>query len=216
MYSKFNTKNLFSRIKNKMLKKKLQRFVKRVSRDRSWFTISNFLTIIRFFLIPFIVVGIIYFKWVLVFILLLVATMTDLFDGYLARRLNQQTALGSYLDPIADKLLLFSSFASLAFVRSPSFKIPVWFVLLLFIRELIMLAGTLIMTFLHIEFEIKPTIWGKLTTFFQSVFIFWIFCCYFLTWNPVKTYSFSIVLLALFSIFSLGHYTLIGIRHLKR
>lgn len=198
------------------MRRKFKTFLHDISNDHSWFTVANFLTLLRIILIPFIVYGIIHAKWLYVFILFFTATITDLLDGYLARKLNQYTKLGAYLDPIADKLFLFSSFTALAFVQSPSFTVPGWFVFLLFFRELTMLVGMVVMELLHIKYEIKPTIWGKLTTLFQSTFIFWIFICYFFSWNPIKTYSVTIVLLALFSVFSLGHYTMIGIRYIKR
>ena len=199
-----------------IFEKKFQKMLRDISRDRSWFTISNFLTLSRIALVPFIVIGIMYAKWFQVFLLLIIAIITDMLDGYLARKLNQFTKLGAYLDPIADKFLLFSMFAALAFVRSPSFKIPVWFVVLFFLRELTLLVGTIVMSLLKIPFEIKPSVWGKMTTFFQSTFILWIFTCYFFDWTPVRTYSITIILLALFSLFSLGQYTITGIRHLKK
>ena len=179
----------------------------------SIFNISNLLTISRIFIAPFIVLGIFYNYWYLVFFLLVVAGLTDFFDGYLARKFNQGTVLGACLDPIADKILLVSTFSALAMIDSPSFKVPFWFVFFLFFREIIILGGTLFLFLTGKDFKVSPSIAGKMTTFFQLSFIFWIFACYFFGWNPIKTYSVLIVILALFSFISLFQYGMIGLRY---
>ena len=180
-----------------------------------WLTLSNGLTFLRIVLTPFIVMGIVHRSWVVVFGLLLIAALTDFFDGHLARWRNEQTVVGAYLDPIADKILLVSSFATLSFVDSPSFSIPFWFVLLVFMREAIIIGGSIVLFVLKIKFKVSPSIWGKLTTFFQLTFILWLFICYFAEWSPIRTYSVLLVLLAIFSLISLVHYGMIGVRYLR-
>src|ERR1017187_4048972 len=78
-------------------------------------TVPNQLTFLRLGFLPFFIILVLYKhdSWALV--ILTVAGLTDTFDGLLARTLNQKSALGAYLDPIADKLLLSSSFVILAF-----------------------------------------------------------------------------------------------------
>ena len=66
-----------------------------------------------------------------------------------------------------------------------------------------------------IDLSIQPSLGGKLTTFFQVIFILWIFICYFVGWNPVKTYYVSLFMLSAVSIASFGQYALIGIKYLK-
>jgi cardiolipin synthase (CMP-forming) len=189
--------------------------LKRILQDKSWFTFSNLLTCSRIILTPAIVVGIYYQKWVISFWTLFIVGWTDLFDGYLARLLNEDTNLGKFLDPIADKVLLTASFYSLAFIGSPSFPIPGWFVLLIFGRELLILIGIFVMMKAGVKVEISPTLWGKLTTFFQIIFILWMFVCYFYAWVPAKTYYTLLYLLAAISIFSLWQYVKIGINYLS-
>lgn len=186
---------------------------KDIYKDKSWLTVSNFLTFARILIIPFIVTGIIYRNWNIVFSLYLFAVISDLFDGYLARFLNQETFLGKALDPIADKLLIISSFASMAFIDSPSFFIPKWFVLIILIRELIIVFGSFFLLKSKIEFKINPTIWGKLTMLFQSLFIIWLFICYFFAWVPAKTYYILLILLAIFSLISFFQYIRIGLKY---
>jgi len=79
--------------------------------------LPNILTLTRVLLIPFFVIFIInkYFEWAL--FTFAIAAITDGIDGLLARITHQRTELGAYLDPIADKLLLFSAFITLAIVE---------------------------------------------------------------------------------------------------
>lgn len=191
-----------------------QKISEKIFEDKSWFTISNFLTFARIFLTPVIVYGISKEKWDFVFLILLVVAATDILDGFLARLLNENTNLGKMLDPIADKFLLITSFCTLAFVDSPSFFIPGWFVLLIFVREFIILLGSFLIFKFRVNFEISPTIWGKLTTFFQFLFIFWLFVCNFFGWVPARTYHTLLILLSLFSIISLLQYIKIGFMYL--
>lgn len=172
------------------------------------YTHSNALTAARIALTPVIVVGIVKEWWIAVFVLFLAAALTDVLDGYLARLFNESSVLGEYLDPVADKLLLFSSFAALAAGHSPSFTIPWWFVTLVLIRETFLLLGGLYCLKRRPQVPLEPTVWGKLTTFFQILFILWLFICYFCSWAPAKTYYLLLILLAACTLFSGIHYFL--------
>lgn len=195
------------------MKQKISDTLKQLWKEKRWLTFSNMLTLLRIVLVPFIVIGIVGQLWLSTFFMLLAAAFTDFFDGYLARRFGDQTELGACLDPIADKILLVSCFSALAFIDSPSFSIPIWFVFLIFFREMFILGGSIVLFLLGIRFKVSPSIGGKLTTFFQLSFILWLFVCYFFDWNPVKTYSVLIVMLAILSIISLVHYCFIGVSY---
>lgn len=188
---------------------------KSIFSDGSWLTISNGLTFARIILAPVMMVGILQKMWFLTFWVFVVASWTDLLDGYLARRFNTQTGLGAVLDPIADKIFLLSCFSGLSFLDSPSFHIPTWFFFMVLGREFIISFGFFILMILGKNAQPRPTIWGKLTTFFQLLFIFWIFVCYFFGWAPVRTYGVFLILLAVFSVLSLLHYIRMGIGFLK-
>ena len=195
------------------MKDKKASFYKEILKDKSWITVSNILTVSRILLTPIIVFGIFKESWNIVFGLIFFVGISDLLDGYLARLLDEGTNLGKILDPLADKFLIISLFSSLAF-RSPSFSIPIWFVILILLRELIIIFGTGIILHLGINVKISPTIWGKLTTFFQLLFIFWLFVCNFFKWMPARTYYILLILLSIFSIFSLFKYIKLGINYL--
>lgn len=151
-------------------------------------TFSTTLTLIRFILIPFIVASMIMNHWYAAFILFVSAAITDILDGWFARWFNERTFLGAALDPLADKCLVIAVFATLAFYQSPLFTIPRWFVAMVLIKELIQVAGAIIIYSLKGHLTIAPTKLGKLTMVIQSAFITWLFSCYFFHWVPIKTY----------------------------
>ncbi len=95
--------------------------------------------------------------------LFIVAALTDAIDGALARVLRQRSVLGSYLDPAADKLLMTASFITLAVIK----LLPVWLVVLVIIRDVIIVVGLVILRATSHPPEIRPTIASKMTTFFQ-------------------------------------------------
>ncbi len=125
--------------------------------------IPNSLTAVRLALTPFIVWRFLAGDCRSAFALLLVAGASDAFDGYLARRWNQVTRAGAYLDPIADKLLLVSVYVSLGIVR----VVPAWLVWLVVGRDVLILsmAGIGLAFTAHRNFP--PSIWGKLSTAVQ-------------------------------------------------
>jgi cardiolipin synthase len=128
--------------------------------------LPNFLTLIRIVAIPFFLVLLVsqlYFDALLVFIL---GGVTDALDGFIARRMNQKTSLGAILDPVADKLLLMSSFIMLGMMGG----LPLWLVVLVVSRDTVILVGYVAISFLLDErLEVQPTIAGKLSTVFQLV-----------------------------------------------
>jgi len=178
-------------------------------------TISTFFTLLRIMLAPFIVAAMIYNKWGVAFWLFLIASASDILDGNLARWLDERTFLGACLDPIADKLLLLSCFFTLAFVQSPLFSIPIWFVLLVLIKEIIVIFGSFTIYIIRGHLEIHPTILGKMTTVVQTFFIIWLFACYFFHWMPVKTYYTMLGVVALMVFSSLIQYLRMGLSQLS-
>jgi cardiolipin synthase len=96
------------------------------------------------------------------------AVITDFFDGLVARIKKEKSEIGQVIDPLADKLLLLTAFICLYVLK---FKIPLWVVLIIVSRDFIILLGVLILYFLKIEIPIAPSVWGKLTTFFQMITI---------------------------------------------
>jgi cardiolipin synthase len=102
------------------------------------------------------------------FILFVAAGLTDVLDGYLARKLHQKSDLGAILDPTADKLLITTAFILLAFPREAAVvRIPTWVAILAISRDLI-IALVALLAYGHFDPEkFKPSILGKLTTFVE-------------------------------------------------
>jgi len=186
----------------------------KISHDKKWLTYSNGLTMIRVLLAPVVFYGIINQWWYGTFCIFFLASLTDVLDGYVARLCNESTEFGKLLDPIADKIFLVTCFSALAFFSSPSFHVPIWFVILLVIRETVILVGSIFLLTADDSFTIHPTIWGKLTTFFQLLFIAWLFVCYFFSWAPHRTFFLLLSSLSILSMLSLMQYIKIGIAFL--
>src|SRR5476651_2511993 len=138
-------------------------FLKKLPDHEKKITFSTLLTLARIAITPMIVIAMATFNWGIACTLFCIAAATDIADGYLARWLNERTFLGACLDPIADKLLVLSCFFTLAFVQSPLFSIPLWFVLLVLCKELILIIGATILYYLKGHITIHPTLLGKTT-----------------------------------------------------
>jgi len=182
-----------------------RKLLARYARERA-VTISTIFTIARIVLTPFIVYAMIMGWWGTAFVLFVTAALTDVIDGGLARLLNQQTVLGACLDPIADKILLLSCFATLSFVQTPLFTIPHWFVSFVLAKEFLLVGGAVWLYYWRGYVDIYPTWLGKMTMLAQVLFIVWLFACYFFHWMPVKTYYAVLGTVSVLVSASLMHY----------
>src|SRR4030042_999547 len=122
--------------------------------------IPNILTLLRIIMVPVIVILLIQESFLKALIVFVAAGLTDILDGFLARFLHQQTVLGSYLDPIADKALLVSSFVTLSVLHI----IPGWLAVLVISRDLFILLGISVLSIMSISVEIRPAFVSKVTT----------------------------------------------------
>ncbi|PKN17133.1 MAG: CDP-diacylglycerol--glycerol-3-phosphate 3-phosphatidyltransferase [Deltaproteobacteria bacterium HGW-Deltaproteobacteria-6] len=130
--------------------------------------IPNFLSLLRIILVPVFVIFLIQMEYDKALVTFVVAGLTDALDGTLARLLNCQTTLGAYLDPIADKFLLVTSFVTLAIFG----LIPGWLAVIVISRDFIILLGIAILALMSVSYEIKPAVVGKITTALQVATIF--------------------------------------------
>ncbi|MBZ5510887.1 MAG: CDP-diacylglycerol--glycerol-3-phosphate 3-phosphatidyltransferase [Acidobacteriia bacterium] len=137
---------------------------------RQLFTAPNQLTLLRLIFIPFIIINIVdnNHRWAL--ILLVIAGLSDALDGLLARTLHQQTKLGQYLDPIADKLLISTLFLVLSILH----LIPWKYTVLVFSRDLIILLTCAVLYATTSIRDFRPSIFGKINTGAQVVTIFFV------------------------------------------
>ncbi|OIP92094.1 MAG: CDP-diacylglycerol--glycerol-3-phosphate 3-phosphatidyltransferase [Syntrophaceae bacterium CG2_30_49_12] len=137
--------------------------------------IPNFLSLLRIILVPAVVIFLMQGSFSKALIFFTVSGITDAMDGFLARILKQQTIIGSYLDPIADKALLVSCFLALSIMGI----IPGWLTVIVISRDIIILVGVSIFSMMAISFEIHPTFVSKVTTVLQifTVLLVLLFKC---------------------------------------
>jgi cardiolipin synthase (CMP-forming) len=134
------------------------------------FTAPNQLTLLRMLFVPFIVINLVqeHYGWALT--LFVLAGLSDGLDGLLARKLHQQTLLGQYLDPIADKLLLSTMFLVLSILH----MIPWKYTVLVFSRDISILAVSAVLYMIAGLRDFRPSIFGKANTFAQVAAIFFV------------------------------------------
>ena len=120
--------------------------------------IPNILTIFRFILIPFIVINLVYDSYIAAFVIFTISGLTDILDGFIARKYNFITNFGKLIDPLADKCTQIITLATLAIKDI----IPMWIIIIVILKEFIMVAGA---SFLYGKELVVSSRWyGKLAT----------------------------------------------------
>lgn len=130
----------------------------------------NLITLLRLIFIPFIIIAVIdnHYRWAL--LLFVLAGISDGLDGTLARALKQKTVLGQYLDPIADKLLLSSLFLVLSLLH----KIPWRVTILVFSRDVCIIATCAVLYATTTLRSFQPSVFGKVNTLAQIIGLFFV------------------------------------------
>jgi len=169
-------------------------------------TAPNQLTLLRMMFVPFIVIKLVEGHYSSALILFVLAGLSDGLDGLLARTLKQQTVLGQYLDPIADKLLLSTIFLVLSILH----RIPWKFTVLVFSRDISILCASAVLYAIAGLRDFRPSIFGKANTFAQvaAVFFVLLFEINRSRWVAIARLSFLRATFA-FTIISAMHYVLL-------
>lgn len=128
-----------------------------------WLTVPNFITLSRILLTPLFVICLLQGRSREALLVFILASLTDLVDGLVARLWGQKSPLGTYLDPLADKLLLSSGFIVLSIYR----LIPPWLTVVVLSRDLVLVLGVLVFTLANFPLLIRPTWAGKLSAGLQ-------------------------------------------------
>ncbi len=129
--------------------------------------LPNYITLLRIILIPFFINLMIYDYYREALAVFIFACITDALDGMIARLTKKQTELGAFLDPMADKLLIVSAFVTLVLMG----LLPVWLVIIVVSRDMILVLGSIAIYFTGYQFTAKPSIIGKMTTVMQFVVV---------------------------------------------
>ena len=145
---------------------------------RDLLTAPNQLTLLRMVFLPFIIIHLVYGRYFWALILFVLAGLSDGLDGLLARTLKQQTKIGQYLDPMADKLLLSTMFPVLSILH----HIPWKYTVMVFTRDIcIVVIGATLYIAAGLR-DFRPSIFGKANTFAQVAAVFFVML---LLVNPV-------------------------------
>jgi len=129
--------------------------------------LPNLITISRLLLTPYIVWLLLIESYFLGFIFFLLSGISDALDGFIAKRFNQKTLLGSYLDPIADKFLIVSAIVLLGY----NGYVPIWLIIIIVSRDIAIFGAVIISWMLGTNLRIEPLIISKINTFLQLFYI---------------------------------------------
>jgi cardiolipin synthase len=132
------------------------------------FTIPNLLTLLRMGMVPWFIISLVNGRPGQALLVFSVAGITDALDGFIARFWKQQSALGAYLDPVADKLLLTSAYVVLSIpALNQGTPIPLWVTILVIARDVLLVIMALVLYLAVGIRKFPPTILSKVNTAFQ-------------------------------------------------
>lgn len=187
-------------------------------------TLATKITVARIFLVPvFAAYAIAYgssiaggspiekYRWIALAIFI-VASASDGIDGWVARRFNQRSDLGAYLDPLADKFLVLTAILILTFVDwgADGWGIPLWFTLIVVLRDCVILGGIRILYSAKKKVSIRPHWTGKICTFSLFIVLGWVMLKL-IPLSPIYPCIFA----AVFTLWSMLKYFQTGLRILK-
>jgi CDP-diacylglycerol--glycerol-3-phosphate 3-phosphatidyltransferase len=143
----------------------------------------------------------------------IIASLSDALDGYLARKLQQFSRLGAFLDPLADKCLLLFALTTLAvFPWGPEgWRLPPWFIVLVVTRDIIIVGGLWILHHYETGVKIKPHWSGKVCTVTQMIALGWVM----LKWVPFSP-LYPAILASIFTIWSGVSYFQLGLTLIRK
>lgn len=130
-------------------------------------TVPNFITLLRFLMVPAVVYALLLGEMLPAFVIFVVAGISDGIDGFVARHYNQQSELGAYLDPIADKLLLVTVFIMLAILDF----LPQWLVVLVVSRDVLIIMAVLLSSVMAQPVDMNPIFISKANTALQIALV---------------------------------------------
>ena len=168
-------------------------YVRAQHSDHVTWTLANKITLLRLVLVPvfvfelvrYVECGLEFHRWV-AFALFLLCAVLDGVDGWVARRFNQRTRIGSLLDPVADKIMVALGLVLLSMDHGPRLdRIPWWLLAIVVGREICLLAMGLSVTYLVGERAAKPSILGKAASVFQVGCVLWALLRWDLGWLEI-------------------------------
>lgn len=129
--------------------------------------LPNALTVLRILLVPLFLDKALNGEMEFAAIVYIAAAITDGLDGFIARFWHLQTRLGSFLDPLADKLLITTSYVTLTILG----LVPLWLTIAVLTKDMIVALGSLVVYLMQGTLTVRPRPIGKITTFFQFLYV---------------------------------------------
>jgi len=174
-------------------------------------SIPNLITLARILAVPVILWAITSGEIQIAFVLFLVAGLSDLVDGFLAKRFGMATELGAYLDPLADKAMIVSIYVALGIIEA----IPRWLVILVVSRD-IMIVGAVILSWLVDKpVKLKPLTVSKLNTVVQIMLATAVLAALAFRWEIPLVVNTLIALVAALTLLSIAFYVAEWVRHMN-
>lgn len=164
-------------------------------------TVPNLITTIRIILTPVFVIYLIQDEFFSALVVFMLCGVSDGVDGMVARLFNQKSRLGTFMDPLADKVVLASGYVVLG-VRG---FIPAWLAVTVLARDVLIFLGVIMMALNRVDFNIKPSILSKLTTCFQFFSVIAVLSKSYVP-LPARTYDYLLYGTGLLTISSGLHY----------
>ena len=169
--------------------------------------LPNLLSVFRLCLTAFFILAMTYGRYQLALALFIAQAISDLLDGFFARMMHKKTDLGAWLDPIADKVMLMSSYLVLGFQQI----IPFWVVAIVLLRDIVVLLGFIGLHLASYRMVPSPSTLGKATTLLQMVTILY------LLWSGTREFqSYFFYATAGLTVLSGFQYILLGFTTLFR
>ncbi|MEA2937582.1 MAG: hypothetical protein QOC56_1086 [Alphaproteobacteria bacterium] len=174
-------------------------------------SIPNLITLARILAVPVIVWAITSGEMRIAFALFLVAGLSDLVDGYLAKRFGMATELGAYLDPLADKAMIVSIYVALGV----SGAMPRWLVILVVSRDIMIVCAVILSWVVDKPVKLKPLAVSKLNTVAQIVFATIVLAALAFRWDIPIVINALMALVAVLTLLSIGFYVAEWVRHMN-
>ena len=160
--------------------------------------LPNGISLLRILAVPLTVYLLLSQQMTAAFWLIIVAGVSDGLDGYLAKRLNAVTLIGTYLDPLADKTMLIAVCLCLAHLG----YLPCWIIALAILRDLLILGGVLLSNVLELELSVDPILISKLNTVLQIIMVAFALGREAMGWDLLQVMSALVYLVAVTTIVS--------------
>jgi cardiolipin synthase len=174
-------------------------------------SIPNLITLGRILAVPVILWAITSGEMRIAFILFLVAGLSDLIDGFLAKRFGMATELGAYLDPLADKAMIVSIFVALGIVEA----MPRWLVILVVSRDIMIVSAVILSWLVDKPVKLKPLAVSKLNTVAQIVYATIVLAALTFRWEIPLVTGALMGVVAVLTLLSVAFYVAEWVRHMN-